>query len=529
MANLEKELAILKNSLTQYKPLLSDLKESERKKTARKRFSDYCVYVAPDEPPAAHHRILCDALDDVAEGIINRLLVFMPPGSAKSTYASVRFPAYYLGKYPENSIICGSYSYTLSELFGKKCRGLINSEEAQALFPKCRLSEDTKSKGDWETSQGGGYKAVGVDGDVTGRRGNLLLFDDPVKGRKEADSDTVKETAWNWLKADFISRKKLGLPLSIIGIQTRWVEDDIAGRILPDDWDGESGDFVGYDGEIWKVISLQAEAEEGKKDPLNRKPGEYLWPEAVSPNEWKEIKAAQTAGDMRNWAALYQQTPSPEGGTFFKRDWFQFYDELPANLNRYITHDDAVTEESEGEDPDFTEIGDWGVDPDDNIYAVNWWTGQETSDVWVDALLDMVKQSQSFVAVGESGVIRRAVEPHLRKRMQQRKVYTRLEWLPTIGDKFARARNFQALASMGKVRFPRTDWARAVINQLVRFPGTRYDDKVDTCGLIGRAISMTWAPKIPKKVVKLPITAQPTVSDLMQLDKTKKQRANKRI
>ena len=524
-----KKLTESENSLRFLREREAQLQDGLKRKAARERFTDYCRYVAPDEPPAAHHRILCDALDDVADGIINRLMVFMPPGTAKSTYGTVRFPAYYLGKHSENGIICGSYSFDLSESFGKKCRNLIDSEVNQALFPRCKLSDDTKSKGDWETSQGGGYKAVGVDGSVTGRRGNLLLIDDPVKGRKEADSDTVKETAWNWFKSDFITRKKLGIPLSIIIIQTRWIEDDISGRILPDDWDGESGDFEGYDGEMWRVISLQAEAEEGKNDPLGRKPGEYLWPEAISPDEWAEIKAGQTAGDMRNWAALYQQTPSPEGGTFFKREWFQYYDELPANLNRYITHDDAVTEEAEGEDPDFTEIGDWGVDPDDNIYAVNWWTGQETSDVWIDALLDMVKQSGAYVAVGESGVIRRAVEPHLNKRMRQRKIYARIEWLPTIGDKFARARNFQALASMGKVRFPRTDWARAVINQLVRFPGTRYDDKVDTCGLIGRAINMTWAPKIPKKVVKLPITAQPTVSDLMQLDKTQKKRANKRI
>ena len=132
------------------------------------------------------------------------------------------------------------------------------------------------------------------------------------------------------------------------------------GRILPESWDGQSGDFTGFDGQIWKVISIQAQAEKGKNDPLNRKPGEYLWTEWFTPEYWEETKAIQTAGDMRNWSALYQQKPSPEGGSFFKREWFKFYDKLPAHLNRYITHDDAVTEEAEGEDPDYTEIGDWG-------------------------------------------------------------------------------------------------------------------------------------------------------------------------
>lgn len=450
----------------------------------------------------------------------------MPPGSAKSTYGTVRFPAYYLGRSGKKNIICGSYSADLAESFGKKCRNLINGEEHQTLYPECSLSDDTKAKGEWETRQGGSYKACGVDGSITGRRGDLLLIDDPVKGRKEADSETVKETSWQWFKSDFISRAKPGA--AIVIIQTRWVEDDISGRILPDDWDGESGDFVGYDGETWKVISIQAQAEEGKNDPLGRAPGEYLWLDWFDEKYWEQTKAAQTSGDMRNWGALYQQTPTPEGGTFFKRDWFGFYDDLPDQLNRYLTHDDAVTEEAEGEDPDYTEIGDWGVDHEDNIYAVNWYSGQTTSDVWIEALLDMVEQSSPFVAVGESGVIRRAVEPHLLKRMRDRKVYTRLEWLPTIGDKFARARNFQALASMGKVRFPRTDWARKVIDQLVKFPGTRYDDKVDTCGLIGRAVHQTWAPKLPPKVSKLPIDAKPTLNDLMQLEKTQK-RAAKRI
>lgn len=452
----------------------------------------------------------------------------MPPGSAKSTYSTVRGPAYYLGRNPEKSVICGSYSGDLAESFGKKCRNLINSGEHQTLFSGCRLSEDTKAKGEWETMQGGGYKSCGVDGSVTGRRADLGIIDDPVKGRKEADSATVKETAWNWFRSDFMSRLKPGA--AVVVIQTRWVEDDISGRILPDTWEGESGDFVGFDGNIWKVISLQAQAEEGKNDPLGREPGEYLWPEWFNSKYWEETKAIQTAGDMRNWAALYQQTPSPEQGIFFQREWFEFYDEAPEYLNRYVTHDDAVTEDSEGGDPDYTEIAAWGVDQHDNIYALDWYTGRETTDKWIDAMLDMVDNASPFALVGESGVIRRAVEPYLKKRMSERRIYTRIEWLPTIGDKFARARAFQALASMGKVRFPKTEWARKVIDQLVRFPGAAHDDKVDTCGLIGRAINQTWAAKVPAIPKRSEIdTSAPTLNDLLKLEKTQKKRVIDRI
>ena len=105
-------------------------------------------------------------------------------------------------------ITCGSYSGDLAESFGKKCRNLITGQEHRNVFPECQLAGDTKAKGEWETVQGGGYKACGVDGSITGRRADLGLIDDPVKGRKEADSDTVKDAAWQWFKSDFLSRLK---------------------------------------------------------------------------------------------------------------------------------------------------------------------------------------------------------------------------------------------------------------------------------------------------------------------------------
>ena len=201
--------------------------------------------------------------------------------------------------------------------------------------------------------------------------------------------------------------------------------------------------------------------------------------------------------------------------------------------HRHLVHSrrklTAVTDEAEGDDPDMTEIGSWGVDADDNIFALSWWSGQESMDIWIDELLDMANDCKPFAIVGESGVIRRASEPYLIKEMRKRKQYNRLEWLPTIGDKFARARSFQALASMGKIYFPRTAWADAVISQLVRFPGARYDDKVDTCGLIGRAINQTWAAKQPRVKKVIPIDARETIGELMQLHKTQPKPNARRI
>lgn len=424
----------------------------------------------------------------------------MPPGSAKSTYASVRFPAYFLGRKPDKNIICASYGENLATSFGRKVRNLLNTKEYRNVFD-IYLAEDSQAKGEWETNQGGSYFAAGVGSGITGRRGDLGLIDDPVKGRKDADSPVVKEATWEWYRSDFLTRLKPGSAQIII--QTRWTDDDLSGRILPESWDGQSGDFVGFDGKTWKVIALQAQAEKGLNDPLGRKPGEWLWTDWFTGDYWEDTKAAQQSTDIRNWNCLFQQRPAPEEGTYFKRDWFKRrYDRLPDNLNIFITHDDAVTESEDGSDPDHTEIAVWGVDWNDDIYVVDWWNGQETQDVWVDKICDFVKTYKPFYVVGEGGVIRRASEPYLIKGMETARAYSSLEWLPTIGDKQARARSFQALSKLEKIVFPESSaWHERVLKQLIKFP-SGHDDAVDACGLIGRTIHETWASARPKQETK---------------------------
>lgn len=487
--------------------------ETQKREAARTKFTEFCRYIDPEEPPARHHEILCNALDKVVDGEIRNLMVFMPPGSAKSTYTSVRFPPYYLGRFAKKKIISASYGDELATYFGRRVRNTLKTKEYQTIFPDTTLSEDSQAKGEWETQEGGGYYATGVGGSVTGRRGDLGLIDDPVRGRKDADSDTVKKATWDWYNSDFLTRLKPGAAQVII--QTRWVEDDISGRILPEDWNGESGTFEGRDGKTWLVICIQAEAEQGKNDPLGREPGEWLWPEWFTPEFWEETKKAQMKADIRNWSALYQQRPAPIEGSYFKRKWFRRYSELPEKLNIYITHDDAVTEKDDADDPDFTEIAVWGVDAFDNVYAVDWWSGQEEIDTWIPKIVSLIERYEPHVVVGEGGVIRRATEPGLKRQMRRKESYSRLEWLPSINDKEARARSFQALCSLGQVYFPHKDWAEEVIEQCIKFPGGKHDDKVDACGLIGRAINQTWAPKAPKVTKKDDPMRRPTLDEMI--------------
>lgn len=470
------------------------------RRIARRNFTSYCEYIAPDEPPADHHKLLCEALDKVIDGEIRNLMVFMPPGSAKSSYGSVRFPAYYLGRLKKKSIICASYGTDLATSFGRKVRNLVSSQPSKNLFPDLSLSEDQQARGEWETKDGGCYFAVGCGGGVTGRRSDLGLIDDPVKGRKEADSATVKNDTWNWYVSDFLTRLKPGAAQVII--QTRWVEDDLSGRLLPPDWDGESGVFEGTDGKTWHVICLQAEAKEGKNDPLGRKDGEWLWPEWFTPEYWEETKKAVQKSDIRTWSALYQQTPSPESGTYFKRDDFKRYPlgEHPKYIVRFGASDYAVTEGG----GDFTDQGVAGLCPEGDLYMLDWISCQAESDVWVDDLLDLVDKHSPVIWGAEVGQIKKAVAPWLNKRSRQRGIYIDLEPMSHVGDKATNARSFQAMVRLGMVYIPICDWGDELIRQLLKFPAGAFDDKVDVCGLMGRLIDKVWeiSPPVKKDEVR---------------------------
>ncbi len=419
----------------------------------------------------------------------------MPPGSAKSTYASVRFPAYYLGRMGKKSVICASYGSDLATSFGRKVRNIVDAQPSKNLFPDLILSEDQQAKGQWETKEGGAYFAVGVGGGITGRRADLGIIDDPVKGRKEADSQTIKDDTWDWYNSDYDSRLKPGAAQVII--QTRWVDDDLSGRLLPPDWNGESGVFIGTDEQEWHVICLQAEAEEGKNDPLGRKKGEWLWPEWFTPEFWENKKKKQQKADVRNWTSLYQQTPTPDEGTYFKKDWFKRYplDEEPKYLVKFGASDYAVTDNG----GDFTEQGVAGLCPEGNMYIIDWISGQDESDKWVDDLLDLVSKHDPVIWGAEVGQIKKSVSPWLNKRGRQRNIYVDVEPMSNAGGKAACARSFQAMAKLGLVYIPVCEWGEELIRQLVKFPGGAFDDKVDACGIMGRLIDKVWEISPPVK------------------------------
>jgi hypothetical protein len=138
---------------------------------------------------------------------------------------------------------------------------------------------------------------------MTGNRAHGIVIDDPIKGREQADSKTVRDKTFAAYEDDLLTRLIPGGWVVIIN--TRWHEDDVCGRILPENWSGESGDILCRDGNTWRVLCLQAECATNT-DPLGRKPGDMLWPEWFDTKHWDQFRL-----NRRTWSSLYQQIPAP--------------------------------------------------------------------------------------------------------------------------------------------------------------------------------------------------------------------------
>lgn len=396
----------------------------------------------------------------------------MPPRHGKSELASRRFPAWYLGNNPDKQIICASYSSDLAGDFGREVRNIVASPEFEALFPGVSLAQDSKAANRWHTNHRGSYVAAGVGGGITGKGAHIGLVDDPFKDREEADSETIREKVWKWYGSTFYTRLMPGAAVGVI--QTRWHDDDLAGRLLND-----------KNGDKWHHIDMQALTKDADGRPV------ALWPEWYPIDALLRIKAVL---HPRDWNSLYQQDPIPETGDYFLAEDVQWYDRRPEHLTVYGASDYAVTDGG----GDFTEMGVAGIDKNDDLYLLDWWFGQTKANVWIDEQLDLIDKYQPLLFGGESGPIKASVEPYIIKRMRERRSYCKLEWFPSIRDKPTRARSIQARVAQRKVYLPKgVDWAERLYKQMLRFPAGAVDDGIDVLSLFGRMLDKTWAAVKP--------------------------------
>jgi predicted phage terminase large subunit-like protein len=425
-----------------------------------------------------HHRKIAQVLQLVYLGEILRLIINISPRYSKTEMVVINWIAWGIAKNPACQFIHNSYSDTLVLDNSAQIKDLIEMPEFQELWP-VKIKQDTKSKRLWRTSDKGALYAVPTAGAVVGfgagsteegEFGGAIVSDDPLKP-DDADSDVERNKVNKRINTTIKTRTN-SRSTPIVIIMQRLHDDDPSGFCLN-----------GGTGETWTHLNIPAIID-----------GKALWPAKHTLEELRTMEKA----DRFTFSGQYMQQPIPDEGIFFSREKFHWYEKKPEHLNYYGSSDYAVTEGG----GDFTEHGIFGIDPEDNIYLVDWWSGQTKSDVWIETQLDMVEEYDVRLWGGETGPIKNAVEPFLLKRMRQRKAYCTLEWMSHAkNSKEANARTFQALVEAGKVYLPvNTSWATDLLNQLLRFPLGKYDDKVDVCSIFARMINQMWKAGKPSKV-----------------------------
>lgn len=451
-------------------------------------------YLVVETELARHHELILNTCQDLVEGqlkyegsIVRRVMLMFPPGSAKSTYASVVFPTWQMGNNPGEEIILTGYGDVITKKHGKRARQICAGNSYRAVFG-FNVDPSTRAADNWETENKSSYKSAGILSGITGFRCDGLIWDDITKGRKEADSVTIREDTYNAYIDDARSRKKPNA--WEVGIGTRWHEDETMGRILPEGYAGESGYMECRDGNTWYVLCVPAECE-SDSDPIDRKVGEMLWPEWFGEVFWDDKRV-----NPRSWSSLYQQRPSLESGLYFMAEQFRSYSSAPEHLDYYIGLDPAVTEQDDADD---TAMQVWGVDEYAKLYLIDEYVEQVTMDKWIEHLVTWIGIYRPLAVVGEKGVIRRASEPYIKREMRDQRHFAVFEWMGRNADKSAMARPAQAMLSAGQIYLPENSVGDDTRDEMLRFPASKKDNRVDALANLCLYLEEVWGANPPKK------------------------------
>jgi len=437
----------------------------------RADFGMFCeAALAPiNQKPAAHHKMLIRKLQAVADGKIKRLMILMPPGSAKTTYVSQLFTVWWLARFPRSTIIAASHTADLAETISRKIQ--INIRDMGDV-----LGYDlaTESVSGWTTSAGGEYKPAGVGGPITGRRANLALIDDPVKNADAVATEAAREKTWDWFVTTLRTRMTPGAPLILV--MTRWHMDDLGGRMLT------------RQGEAWDVLRLPAQAEEN--DPLGRQPGEFLWGDDTY-NYAADLKAAKAEsevnGSMRVWEAMYQQNPRPIEGSLFK------YEKVgnplpaaPATGQSVRGWDLASTSQSGRNDPDWTVGVKLTRMPNGEFVVADVERFRGGPDEVEERIVACARKDGAGCRIGlplDPGQASKTQILYLTRKLAG----FRVESSPETGKKEIRASPVAAQCNVGNLRMVQASWNASFLDELSAFPHGQKDDQVDA---LSRAFSM---------------------------------------
>lgn len=450
----------------------------------------------PDDPQFSrydvrpHHDLIAKTLEKIEAGKLTRVIISMPPRHGKTELVTKSFIPWYLGRNPHNSVIAATYSDMFAGDLGREIRSNILHPAFTQVFDQMSLKSDSKASNRMMNDKGGSIFTVGRNSAITGRGGHLIILDDPIKNRLEADSKTVREGLWTWFTQVLMTRLMTDTSAILI-VQTRWHEDDLIGRLT----DSYNPNYDPREAAKWHILDLPALAE--KKDPLKRKPGEALWPERFGVEYLESIRNT----DPRGFSALYQGKPSADTGAFFDERDLQIYgsiNDLPKNLRWFVASDHAV---STSQDGDFTCLIPAGVDEEGILWISPevWWKRADTKTV-VEAMIHLIKRFKPLFWWAEKGHITKSIGPFLRKEMVEKQAICALHEVAPILDKVQRAQSIHGRISMGRVRFPSfAGWWPDAKRQMLQFPYGANDDFVDTMSLLGLGIQQQVAARAPAK------------------------------
>ena len=434
------------------------------KQRAANSLIDFSIFTDKNYDPNWHHEVIADSLEAVERGEIDRLIITVPPRHGKSELSTIKFPAWFIGKNPGKSIITSSYSGDLAVNFGRKVRNLIRSQDVFSAS----LAEDSKSAGIWHTKDGGAYVAAGVGGAITGKGAHVFLIDDPFKNREEAESEVIREKVWDWFTSVVYTR--LEEKGAIVLIQTRWHEDDLAGRLLRDNHDN------------WCCIDLPAIAMEDEK---HRKKGEALWPKKYPLPALERIK--ENVG-VYDWSALYQQEPVSKESAEFKDDWFKYYTDYPEDLNVFMTVDPAISKKARA---DSSVIMMCGLSKDHDIYILDYFAAKLDPGELINKMWSMAEKWQPLTIGIETQAYQQALSYFFKEKMEREDTWYTIEEITQKVDKEQRIRRLIPFYSNGKVYHKKhfTD----LENELLKFPSGVHDDIVDSLSM---QLDITFKPDI---------------------------------
>jgi predicted phage terminase large subunit-like protein len=430
------------------------------------------------QEPAQHHREIIKALERISDGETKRLILLLPPGSAKSTYTSRLFPAWWFVQHPKSAVIAACHTARLAEDFGRGIKGLVTEHSSRLGL---QLEPDARAAGRFVTDLGGEYFAIGVHGAVTGRRADLALVDDPVRSFADAESFTAREHLWEWFRSELVTRLK---PCGrIVLVMTRWHCDDLAGRLI------EQGG--------WDVMRLPALAEEG--DPLGREIGGALWP------EWEGREALLEKRGMlgeRHFAALFQQSPLGEAGQVFDPRKLRVVNDVPDGVA--VRAWDLAASSGGSGDPDWTVGVKLVRDASGTVYVDDVIRFREMPGGVAERIRSVAMMDGTAVTVGLPQDPGQAGKSQI-MFLTQILAGFRIVATPETGTKTTRAVPVASQVSGGTVCMRRANWNAAFMDELASFPHGRKDDQVDA---LARAFALLICQHPPAQFKRVPLLAR---------------------